>query len=100
MSDSRADDAFRNLLEQSLITWRVLARLRNEPDGVITIQGLGRQIRIARAAPGLPFRWMVTTDGRQRPALSIITVLRQVRGALDPSFTPVRVRVPPPVDQT
>lgn len=96
MSASRNNDPFLQLLEHSLMTWRVLARIRKEPDGTIAIDGLGRQIRIGRAAPGLPFRWMVTTDGRQRPALSIITVLRQVRGALDPSFIPVRVRVPPP----
>ncbi len=95
MSDGRSDP-FTRLLEQSLMAWHLLARIEKMSNGDVVIEGLGRRILIARAQPGLPFRWLVTTDGRQRPALSIISVLRQVRGALDQSFTPVRVRIPPP----
>jgi hypothetical protein len=39
------------------------------------------------------FRWTVTIDGRTRPAISLLAVLRQVRGALDPGYAVSRVRV-------
>jgi hypothetical protein len=41
----------------------------------------------------LPFRWLVTTDGRERPAISIVAVLRQVRDVLDPGYAMRRVRI-------
>ena len=90
---SRADgDTVLVLLEQSLIAWRVIGRVRRGDDGVITITGLGRAIIVARAEPGHPFRWLVTVDGRRRPAVSLVAVLRQVRGALDPGHAATRVR--------
>ena len=82
-----------HLIEQSLIAWRVLARVRRLDDGAIEVTGLGRQIRIERAAPGEPFRYMVTVDARRRPALSLVAVLRQTRGALDPAYEKSRVRI-------
>lgn len=101
MPNATSLDPFLRLLEQSLVNWRLIGRVKIELRSVIVVEGLGRQIRITRSDPGLPFRWMITTDGRTRPALSIITVLRQVRGALDPSFKPVRVRIAPlPIDKT
>jgi hypothetical protein len=39
------------------------------------------------------FRWVVTIDGRMRPALSLLAVLRQVREALDPGYPGSRLRV-------
>ncbi len=86
------------LLEASLPTWRVLARVAQEPGGSIVVSGLGRRIVVRRAPHELPFRWLVDIDGRERPALSVVTVLRQVRAALDPGFIPARVRIaqPPP----
>ncbi len=45
------------------------------------------------AAPGLPFRWFVTIDDRERPAISVVAVLRQVREALDPGYATRRVRI-------
>lgn len=81
------------LIEQSLIAWRVLARARHANDGGIEITGLGRLIRIERALPGDPFRYFVTVDGRRRPALSLVAVLRQVRIALDPAYAKIRVRI-------
>jgi hypothetical protein len=39
------------------------------------------------------FRWLVTIDGRTRPALSLLAVLRQVREALDPDYSGSRLRV-------
>ena len=86
-------DLLLRLLEQSLIAWRVLARARRVPDGTLEVEGLGRLIRIARAEPGEPFRYMVTVDGRRRPALSLVAVLRQVRGALDGTYAKTRVRI-------
>lgn len=95
-SPSAVVDPLFRLLEQSMTAWRVLGRVRRGEDGAIVVEGLGRVLEIRPAAPGLPFRWMMTIDGRQKPALSIISVLRQVRGALDPNFKPVKIRFPPP----
>ncbi len=86
-------DAILRVIEQSLIAWRVLARATRSEDGAIAVIGLGRMIRIERAALGQPFRYMVTVDRRQRPALSIVALLRQVRGALDPAYEKARVRI-------
>jgi hypothetical protein len=36
---------------------------------------------------------MVTIDGRQRPAISLVAVLRQVRQSVDPGYAMSRVRV-------
>ena len=81
------------LLEQSLLTWRVLGKARLGDDGAIVISRLGADISVTRAPQGQPFRWMVAIDGRRRPALSLVAVLRQVRAALDPDFKPVRIRI-------
>ena len=62
-------------------------------DGTLMIAGNRKSIRIDRASPGLMFRWTVTVDGRQRPAISLVAVLRQVREALDPGTAANRVRV-------
>ena len=88
-----SSDAIRRLLEQSLIAWGLIGRVSQAGDGTLQIQGLGREVTIAPAPPGLPFRWMVTVDGRRRPALSVITVLRHVRTALDPGWEPKRIRI-------
>jgi len=36
---------------------------------------------------------MVSIDGRRRPAISLVAVLRQVREALDPGYATNRVRI-------
>ena len=97
------------LVEQSLVAWGVLARVRwadaDTSAGAIEIAGLGRLVRIKRAPPGEPFRYLVSVDGRRRPALSLIAVLRQIRIALDPAYAKIRVRIavepllPPPPRQ-
>lgn len=92
-STLQPSDHLLRLVAQSLIAWRVLARARRADDGAIEVEGLGRLIRIARAAPGEPFRYMVAVDARRRPALSLVAVLRQVRGALDPAYEKTRVRI-------
>ncbi len=80
------------LLAQSLVAWRVDGSVEHASDGALVIGGNGRDIRIERASQ-LMFRWMVTVDGRQRPAISLVAVLRQVREALDPGYTANRVRI-------
>ena len=81
------------LLVQSLAAWRVAGRVAHAVDGVLVIAGARKAIRIERAPPHLPFRWTVTVDGRQRPAISLLAVLRQVREALDPGYAAIRVRI-------
>jgi hypothetical protein len=81
------------LLAQSLPAWRITGEARRTSDGVILVCGQRREIRVRTAAPGLPFRWLVTVDDRERPAISIVAVLRQVREALDPGYAAQRVRI-------
>ena len=98
---SATDDTLSALLEQSLRFWRIPARV-SRLDDALTVSGLGRELRIVRASPGLPYRWLVTNNDRQRPAVSVIAVLRQVRLALDPGYAKMRLRVagPPVVPPT
>ena len=91
MTDETRDLAG-ELLTQSLAAWRVAGRIARDTDGALLIDA-GRSIRIEPAAPDLPFRWMVTIDGRRRGAISLVAVLRQVREALDPGYAVNRVRV-------
>ena len=81
------------LLAQSLIAWRVAGHVGRADDGALVIAGTGKDIRIERAPPHAMFRWTVTVDGRKRVAISLVAVLRQVREALDPGYTAVRVRI-------
>ena len=87
------DDSVLELLAQSLLAWRVAGHVERTSDGALVIGGCAKNIRIDRAPPDLMFRWMVTVDGRQRPAISLVAVLRQVRAALDPGYTANRVRI-------
>jgi hypothetical protein len=81
------------LLAQSLLAWRVVGSVEQSSDGVITVAGDRKTIRIAAASPDSMFRWMVTVDSRTRAAISLVGVLRQVREALDPGYATNRVRV-------
>jgi hypothetical protein len=81
------------LLTQSLIAWRVTGSIVRENDGALVICANSKNIRIERAPPHLPFRWTVIVDGRQRGAISLVAVLRQVREALDPGYAANRVRI-------
>ena len=81
------------LLTQSLLAWRVAGSVEQTGDGACVIGAGGRSIRIDPAPPEVPFRWMVTRDGRSRGAVSLLAVLRQVREALDPGYAANRVRV-------
>lgn len=89
------------LLRQSLAMWHVPGRVETGEDHVILVTTADRPpIRIERAPPALPFRWQVTIGERRRGAVSLVAVLRQVRGALDPGYTPTRVRIAPLPDQS
>jgi hypothetical protein len=89
------DERVRVLLEHSMLAWGVLARVHRRDDGALRVIGLGREAIIERAAEGAPFRWFVSIEGRKRPAVSVIAVLRQVRLAFDPGYETSRVRVAP-----
>jgi hypothetical protein len=81
------------LLAQSLVAWRAAGNVEPASDGALVIGGGRKAIRIERAPPDLPFRWMITVDGRRRGAISLVAVLRQVREALDPGYEAKRVRI-------
>lgn len=81
------------LIAESLAAWHVKDSVtRANGDGVV-IRSSGKEICIEPAARKDMFRWMVTIDGRQRPAISLVAVLRQLRQALDPGYAMSRVRV-------
>jgi hypothetical protein len=89
-----------DLLARSLIAWRIAGSVRRASDGAILLCTDAKEIRIEPAPNNLPFRWMVSVDGRKRGAISLLAVLRQVRAAIDPGYTPnnrVRIAVSPPV---
>jgi hypothetical protein len=83
------------LLAASLAAWRLPGIATCTRDGAVVIErtGNGRTLRIEAQPHDSMFRWMVTIDGRKRPAISLPAVLRQVRAALDPEFAATRVRV-------
>ena len=82
------------LLTESLAAWHVAGRVARADDGGIVVSGNGKSIRIDPAPPQQDmFRWLITVDGRQRPAVSVVAILRQVRQALDPGYAASRVRI-------
>jgi hypothetical protein len=86
-------DLLCELLTQSLLAWRLPGEARRASGGAILVSGKHREILIKQAPAGLPFRWLVTVEDRERPAISIVAVLRQVREALDPGYATRRVRI-------
>jgi hypothetical protein len=88
-----ASDLLCELLAQSLLAWQIVGEARHAGGGAILVSTGHREILVKSGPPGLPFRWLVTVDGRERPAISIVAVLRQVREALDPGYATRRVRV-------
>ena len=87
------DDPACELLAQSLVAWRVAGSVARASDGALVIGGTRKHLRLDRAPPQSMFRWMVTVEGRKRPAISLVAVLRQVREALDPDHAANRVRI-------
>lgn len=88
-------DKLCGLLDASLAAWRIAGKARRDEAGAIIVNAAGKSIRIAAAAPGTPFRWTVTTPDRTRGAASVVGVLRAVRSAIDPQYSPMRLRVAP-----
>ena len=91
-------EGMRRLLEHSLVAWRVIGRVDVLDAATITIDCFGRIVTVAAVDIASPFRWMVTCDGRTRPAVSVLAVLRQVRAYLDRQHAPGRLRVVGQVD--
>ena len=89
----RPTDLARELLAQSLVARCVAGRVERSNDGAIVICEAVKNIRIDPASSDLMFRWTVTIKGRKRRAISLVSVLRQVREALDPGYAANRVRV-------
>jgi hypothetical protein len=83
------------LMAASLAAWGLPGVATCTDDGAIVIDRTAgnKTLRIEPKPNDAMFRWMVTVDGRPRPAVSLVAVLRQVRAALDPDFAATRVRV-------
>lgn len=94
---SEHPDLVRTLLAQSLTAWRIDGHVAPDGDGAVSISRGDTRIRVETSPPDVPFRWLVTVDGRRRGAVSLVAVLRQVRGALDPGYAKARVRIASPV---
>jgi hypothetical protein len=92
---SAALEHLHELMVQSLLAWRLVGSVYRTSDGAIQISCQEHNIRIEPASSGLPFRWIVIVDGRRRPAISLVAVLRQVRAALDAGYATMRVRIAP-----
>jgi len=92
LSGARGDLVL-DLLTESLAAWRVGGSGASIGDGGLVLSSNNRTIRIDPAPQPAMFRWLVTIDGRQRPAISIVAVLRQVRQAVDPGYAASRVRI-------
>jgi hypothetical protein len=91
----RLSEHLHELMEHSLLAWRLDGDVTAASDGVVVVRCRDRIIRIERAPPDLPFRWHVAVDGRKRAALSLVAVLRQAREALDPGYATLRPRIAP-----
>jgi hypothetical protein len=83
------------LVGESLAAWRLAGEATCTYDGAVVIERTenDKLIRIEPKPNDSMFRWIVTVDGRQRPAVSLLAVLRHVRAALDPDYATARVRV-------
>jgi hypothetical protein len=83
------------LVRASLAAWRLAGDTTCTGDGAVVIDrtGNGKRLRIEPNPLDSMFRWVVTVDGRKRPAMSLPAVLRHVRAALDPDHAATRVRV-------
>jgi hypothetical protein len=83
------------LIAQSLLAWDLTGHVQSVNGNAIRVACNATLICVEPAPTGLPFRWMVTINGRKRGAISLVAVLRQIRAALDPAYTANRVRIAP-----
>ena len=90
-----------SLFDASFAQWKVEARAERTDDGAVLVRRGGGddllRVEPLRRADEGPAAW---TLGGEALA-SVLEVLREVRFALDPDFTPARLRisVPPPADE-
>jgi hypothetical protein len=92
---STALEHLHELMTQSLVAWRLTGSVHNSSDGGVVVSCREHSIRIEPASPDLPFRWIVMIDNRRRTAISLVTVLRQVRTVLDPGYATMRACIAP-----
>ncbi len=85
------------LLRESMTMWSLDSDVQlTATDGDIEIRsGSGSDLCIVRAPANMPFRWVVTIDGRKRTAASIVGVLRIVRQSLAPGYQPYQLTITP-----
>jgi hypothetical protein len=83
------------LLRQSLAAWRVGGEVQRDADGAVALTAASRELRVTRAAPGVPFRWMLAEGERMGGVTSIVGLLRTVRATVDPGYRPARLRIAP-----
>jgi hypothetical protein len=86
-------DLLCELLTQSLLAWHITGEACLTSGGAILVSGERRRVLVKPAPSDLPFRWLVGFDDCERPAISIVAVLRQVRETLDPGYATRRVRI-------
>ena len=94
IADERTQVALERLLRESAAAWGLIARVTRDDAGTLRVAGLGHDILIRPAARDLPFRWIVSLNGRERPAVSVVAVLRMVRRTLDPTYRGARALAP------
>ena len=89
-----------SLLDASFAQWKVEARAERTGDGAVRVRRGGGDdlLRVKPRHRGNGERPAWILDGE--PLASVLEVLREVRFALDPDFTPARLRIsaPPPDD--
>ena len=83
------------LLQESLQAWAVAGTVTRAGNGSLELNTAAGRLSIERAPVGLPFRWLIVSDARRRPASGIAGLLRGVRAAIDADYRPVRVRITP-----
>lgn len=87
-------EALAHLLRASLSEWQLTGTVHAE-DAQLSLVSGEMELGIARADAAMPFRWVVTVDGRRRTAASVNGVLRIVRQALAPGYQPMNLRIAP-----
>ncbi len=92
---SAASEHLHELITQSLVAWRLIGSVHSTNDGAILVSCQSHTIRIEQAPSDRPFRWIVIIDDRRRVAISLVTILRQVRAVLDPGYATTRARIAP-----
>lgn len=95
MSD-RMMASLKRLLDASLTAWQLDGQVTADNDEIL-VRNDSAELIIARAPDGMPFRWVVTVDGRRRTAASVNGVLRIVRQTLAPGYEPLHLRIAPPI---